>query len=119
MQSVYGTTRYLNGDGALAWAAQGATTSGVAIIMWFSWRSRNPYALKAATLSAAALIATPYVLAYDLAAIAIPVAFLAKDAPSLPRSDQWITIALFILSLSVIPTVGQVPVGLIMLTLYG
>ena len=37
------------------------------------------YALKAATLSTAALIATPYAFAYDVAAIVVPAAFLATD----------------------------------------
>ena len=49
------------------------------------------------TLSAAALIATPYAFAYDLAAIAIPVAFLASDQIrcGLLRGEQTIMIALF------------------------
>jgi hypothetical protein len=59
-------------------------TLAMAIIVWFVWRSRERYALKAAARSAAvrsaaALVATPYAFAYDLAAIAVPVAFLAKD----------------------------------------
>ena len=37
------------------------------------------FSLKAATLSAAALIATPYAFAYDMAAVTIPAAFLASD----------------------------------------
>ena len=47
--------------------------------MSFVWRSPVRYALKAATLSAAALLATPYAFPYDTAAIAIPIAFLARD----------------------------------------
>ena len=37
------------------------------------------FSLKAAILSTAALLASPYAFAYDLAATAIPVAFMAKD----------------------------------------
>jgi hypothetical protein len=79
MQTIYGLVRLLNGSGAAAWMAQGAATIGVAIIVWLVWRSAVRYSLKAATLSAAALIATPHAFAYDMAAIAIPVAFLARD----------------------------------------
>jgi hypothetical protein len=55
------------------------------------------YALKAATLSAAALVATPYAFGYDMAAIAIPVAFLARDQIScgLLKGEQSLLLALF------------------------
>ena len=109
LQSVYGLIRYLKGDPVVAWLAQGDHTSGAAIIVWLVWRSPARYALKAATLSAAALIATPYAFAYDLAAIAVPVAFLAKDqiGYGLLRGEQTILLALFVASLCVFPGAGQ------------
>src|SRR5207237_6815523 len=75
------------------------------------------YGLKAATLSTAGLIATPYALAYDLAAIAVPVAFLASDQIrcGLLRGEQTTIIALFVASLAVIPTTGKAPVGAVIL----
>jgi hypothetical protein len=75
------------------------------------------YALKAATLSAATLIATPYAFAYDLAAIAIPVAFLASDQIrcGLLRGEQTTMITLFVVSLAVFPTAGKAPVGAVIL----
>jgi hypothetical protein len=79
LQSVYGLTRSLHGSTALACAAQGATTLGAGVIVWLVWRSGVRYPLKAATVSAAALLATPYAFAYDLAAIVIPAAFLGAD----------------------------------------
>ena len=54
-------------------------------------------ALKAATLSAAALVATPYAFGYDMAVIAIPVAFIAKDQIEcgLLRGEQTALLILF------------------------
>ena len=92
----------------------------VAVFVWLVWRSPVSYPLKAATLSAAALIVIPRVFAYDMAAIAIPVAFLAKDqmCRGLLKGEQTIALALFVASLSIIPSAGKAPVGaLILLTL--
>ena len=131
LQTVYGLIRDLHGGAAAAWAMQGVATVGVAIIVWLVWRSEVRYALKAATLSAAALIATPYAFAYDLAAIAIPVAFLASDQIrcGLLRGEQTILLALFgtVLVALVIfadrpvgTTFGAVPLGpFVVITLLG
>jgi hypothetical protein len=78
LQTVYGLVRTLHGGSALGWLAQGLTTVGTAVIVWIVWRSRVNYALKAATLSTAALLATPYAFAYDMAALVVPAAFLAS-----------------------------------------
>ena len=79
LQTVYGLIRTLNGGATVAWLGQSVTAVSAALIVRLVWRSQIRYALRAATLSAAALIATPYAFAYDMAAIAIPVAFLVKD----------------------------------------
>lgn len=124
LQSVYGLVRTVRGDAALAWLAQGSTTLASAVVVWVVWRSAVGYPLKAATLSAAALIATPYVFAYDTAAIVIPAAFLARDQLSrgLLRGEKTLWIVLFGLPLAVIvslgdnaggPTFGGTPVSLL------
>jgi hypothetical protein len=117
LQTVYGLALLLHGGAKLAWLAQGVAAAGVGIIVWLVWRSPARYALKAATLSTAALIATPYAFAYDLAAIAIPVAFLATDQIrcGLLRGEQTTLIALFVVSLAVIPAAGKAPVGSVIL----
>jgi arabinofuranan 3-O-arabinosyltransferase len=117
LQSVYGLILVLHGGAALAWLTQGVATAGVAIIVWLVWRSPVHYAQKAATLSTAALMATPYAFAYDLAAIAIPVAFLASDQIrcGLLRGEQTTMITLFVASLAVIPAAGKAPVGAVIL----
>lgn len=79
VQTVYGFVRAFNGGAALAWAAQGCATAGISIAVWLVWRSSARYALKAALLSAATLVATPYGWTHDLTVIVIPIAFLAID----------------------------------------
>jgi arabinofuranan 3-O-arabinosyltransferase len=114
IQTVYGVVRNLNAGAALAWLIQGLTTSGAAIIVWFVWRSPVRYALKAATLAAAALIATPYAFAYDMAAIAVPAAFLAKDQMhhGFLRGEQAVLTGLFGASLAVLVAFGDRPGGI-------
>jgi hypothetical protein len=111
IQTVYGMVRALHAGAPLAWLAQGITTAGAAIIVWLVWRSPFRYALKAATLAAATLIATPYAFAYDMAAIAIPIAFLAKDQMrhGLLRGEQAILIGLFGATLALLVAFGDRP----------
>ncbi len=47
----------------------------VAIVSWI-WLRPVSYSVKAVALSTGTLLMTPYLLMYDLAAIAVPVAFL-------------------------------------------
>jgi arabinofuranan 3-O-arabinosyltransferase len=117
LQTVYGLILVLHGGPALAWLTQSVATAGAGVVVWLVWRSPVRYALKAATLSAGALVATPYAFAYDLAAIAIPVAFLASDQIEwgLLRGEQTTLIALFVVSLAVIPAAGEAPVGAVIL----
>lgn len=113
IQTVYGLIRALHGGAAVAWFAQGVTAMGVVIIVYLVWRSSVRYPLKAAALSAAALIATPYAFATDLAAIAIPVAFLASDQMrfGLVRGEQTIMIAAFVACFVILATSGSTPLG--------
>jgi hypothetical protein len=114
LQSTYGFIRSLHSGATLAWLAQAAMTCSIAVMMWLVWRAEIRYSLKAATLSCAALIATPYAFAYDLAAIAIPMAFLARDQISYGflRGEQAIAVALFGASLAVLITLGDRPGGI-------
>jgi hypothetical protein len=113
--TAYGSIRYLGGGAALAWAAQAMVTSGIAAIVWLIWRAPVRYPLKAATLSAGMLLATPYALAHDMAAIAVTVAFLARDQidQGLLKAEQTTLLALFAASFAVFPTVGRLPLGLV------
>ena len=97
LQTVYGLIRAFHGGAVFAGLLQAATTVGLALIVWRVWRSPVRYPLKAATLSAAALIATPYAFSYDMAALAVPVAFLAQDQlrHGLLRGEQAALLAVF------------------------
>ena len=54
------------------------TLALAAALVWL-WRSAAPFALKAAALCIAAILATPYSLDYDLMVLAPAIAFLAAD----------------------------------------
>ena len=97
LQTMYGLSRNLHVTADAAWLIQGLTTLAAAVIIWILWQSPVRYPLKAATLSAAALIATPYAFAYDMAALAIPIAFLVKDQIDygMLKGEQTIMLALF------------------------
>ncbi len=109
LQTAYGLIRSLHGSAHLAWLVQGLVTLGGAVTVWLIWRSRVCYELKAAILSAAALLATPYAFAYDMAAIVIPAAFLATDQLNrgLLQGEKTMWIVLFGAPLAVLVTLGD------------
>jgi hypothetical protein len=77
IQSVFSWVRMWGGSVPLAYAVQTVTTVAVACVLAWLWRSRVDFALKAAALALAALLATPYSLDYDLMVLAPAIAFLA------------------------------------------
>ena len=77
IQSVYAALRQLGVPGTLANAAQMATTLLVAAALVALWRSAAAFELKAAALLIGCVLATPYVLDYDLMVLAPAIAFLA------------------------------------------
>jgi hypothetical protein len=110
-QTFYGLVRHMHGGAALAWLVQGCVTIGLAVVVWQVWRSPTRYALKAALLSAAILIATPYAYAYDMAAIVIPIAFLAADQIrcGLLKGEQTTLLVLFAAGLAAIANFHHLP----------
>jgi hypothetical protein len=78
LQSFYGLVRGAGGGATLAWTVQGIAALACAAIVARLWLGRTPYALKAAALATAALIATPYLYIYDLVILVIPVAYLIR-----------------------------------------
>jgi len=96
-QSIFGLIRALGDGVSLAWLAQGLAITSMGVVVSLVWRSPVRYTLKAATLSAASLVATPYAFGYDMAAIAIPVAFLARDQMQcgLLRGEQTLLLTVF------------------------
>lgn len=76
IQSVFSAVRLFGGTVALAYAAQAVTLALAAWLLVGVWRNRAAFALKAATLIAASMLATPYLLDYDLMIAAPAIAFL-------------------------------------------
>jgi Glycosyltransferase family 87 len=113
IQTVYGLVRTLHGGPRVAWLAQACAAAGAAIVVWIVWRSSARCALKAALLSAATLIATPYGWPYDFVAIAIPIAFLVREQIDcgLLRGEQTILLALFVGAVTIILWSGDLPLG--------
>jgi hypothetical protein len=82
MQSVLTLVRFAGGGMTLAWVAHGmAACAAMGFVCWL-WLRPVRYELKAAALSAAALLATPYLFQYDLVVLSVPVAFLLRDGRS-------------------------------------
>jgi hypothetical protein len=78
LQSLFGLVRMLGGGEVLAWQLQAACAGLLAVAVMLLWHSSVAFELKAAALSCAALLATPYLYIYDLVALTIPVAFLLR-----------------------------------------
>ena len=79
LQSVYGLFQWIGFGAPVAWSAQVISALTVVVLVAIQWHKPTPYPLKAALLCAAALLASPYVLAYDLCVLTIAAAFLVKD----------------------------------------
>lgn len=80
IQSVFAAVRLLGGPVLLAYAAQAMVFAlSAAAVVWL-WRSRRAFALKAAILIAGSMLATPYLLDYDLMIAAPAIAFLVAHA---------------------------------------
>ena len=78
IQSIFSAVRMWGGGVDLAYMAQGALALGVAAGLIWLWRSEAAVDLKASALAVAALIATPYVLDYDLMILAVAIAFYVR-----------------------------------------
>jgi len=79
IQSVFSWVRMWGGGIPLAYALQGAVTLLIAAALAWLWRSQVAFPLKAAALAIGSVLATPYVLDYDLMLLAPAIAYLALD----------------------------------------
>jgi len=79
IQSVFSWARMWGAPVPLAYAVQGAVTLSVGAALIWLWRSPASFALKAAALCLATILATPYSLDYDLMVLAPAIAFLTVD----------------------------------------
>ena len=77
IQSVFSALRMWGVPVSAAYAAQAALVVALACAVAWLWRSKAAFELKAAGLLTASLAATPYLLDYDLVALAPAIAFMA------------------------------------------
>lgn len=80
LQSIYGLAREVGTPATAAWAMQALVSAVAAAAVVIVWKSRTaPFELKAALLPVAILLATPYVLYYDVPMLAVAGAFLFRQ----------------------------------------
>ncbi|MDA9397737.1 glycosyltransferase family 87 protein [Bradyrhizobium sp. CCBAU 45389] len=78
LMSLYSLVRHFGGTEQLAWALQLILVVSTTLVLVLMWRSRVPYGLKAAALSAGTLLVTPYIAIYDMLILTISIAFLFR-----------------------------------------
>ncbi|MBG6174081.1 hypothetical protein IWQ55_001668 [Labrenzia sp. EL_208] len=117
MASVYASVRLIGLDALPAYAVQGAASLAALWVVWKVWGSDEAFGLKAAVLVSAGFFATPYVLPYDLAALAVAIAFLVQATNGKQAFPyMWTLVALAVLlsaSSRYIGAVSGVPLGLV------
>src|SRR6267154_6100580 len=124
IQSVFSAVRNWGGNLATAYAAQGALALLLAASLAWLWHSEAAFELKAAALAAGSLLATPYVLDYDLVVLAVAIVFLARHGLKHGFRDFEISLLAAawlapLLSRAIAGATG-IPLGLIvLLALYG
>ncbi len=123
IQSIFSAVRMGGGSISAAYAAQATLALAVALSLVWLWRSRAADDLKAAALACACLLATPYVLDYDLVVLAVAIAFFARHGLAHGFRDYEISVLALVwitplIARSVAGAIG-LPLGLIaMLALY-
>jgi alpha-1,2-mannosyltransferase len=79
LQSVFSWVRMWGGPVPVAYVVQGTMIVAVGACLVWLWRSEAAYPLKAAALTIAVILGTPYSLDYDLMVLAPAIAFLVAD----------------------------------------
>ena len=78
IQSIFSAARMWGASVPTAYAVQGLLLAILAASLAWLWRSDAAFEFKAAALAVGSLLATPYVLDYDLVVLAIAIAFFAR-----------------------------------------
>ena len=76
IQSIFSAVRMLGGSVNEAYLVQGVATALVLAAVFWLWRSKADFRLKAAALMVASLLTTPYCLDYDLMLLGPALAFM-------------------------------------------
>jgi hypothetical protein len=124
IQSIFSAARSWGADLPTAYTLQFLLALALATSLIWLWRSEAASELKAAALATACLLATPYVLDYDLVVLAVAIAFVARHG--LARGFLSFEISLLAAAWIVplltraVAGVSGIPLGLlVVLALYG
>ena len=123
IQSAFSAARNWGADVKTAYAIQLALGVMLAATLAWLWRSDAALELKASALATASLLATPYVLDYDLVVLAVSIAFLTRHGLKSGFRDYDISL---LAAAWIVPLISRglagatgIPLGLIvMLALY-
>jgi hypothetical protein len=123
IQSAFSAARNWGAGVHAAYAIQIALGLSLAASLAWLWRSEAAFELKASALATASLLATPYVLDYDMVVLAVAIAFFARHGQKCGFRDYEISAlaAAFIVPLVSRGLAGAtaIPAGLVvMLALY-
>ncbi len=105
ISSFFAFARLLGAPVAIAYAVHGTIAAMVVLIVAWVWLRSRDNDLRCCTLLAGSLLATPYVLNYDLAWLALPIAWFSRYALRvgwLP-GEREILAALWVLPLAMAP----------------
>lgn len=122
IQSLFSAVRMWGGGIDAAYAAQAALALSLAASIVWLWRSQAAFELKAAALAVASLLATPYVLDYDLVVLAIAIAFFVRHG--LTRGFHAYEISLLALAWAApfltrsVAGLSGIPLGLIVMLVF-
>jgi hypothetical protein len=78
IQSIFSAVRMWGGIIPIAYAVQFSLAATLAATLAWLWHSDAAFELKAAALAVASLLATPYVLDYDLVVLGLAIAYLVR-----------------------------------------
>jgi hypothetical protein len=124
IQSIFSAARNWGADVKTAYAIQTALAVMLAASLAWLWHGHAAFELKASALATASLLATPYVLDYDLVVSAVAIAFFVRHGFARGFRDYEISL---LASAWIVPLLSRgvagatgIPLGLIvMLALYG
>lgn len=123
-QSIFSAARNFGANVPTAYAIQGALALFLAASLAWLWHCHAAFELKAAALALGSLLATPYMLDYDLVVLAVAIAFFARHGCQRGFREYEISLLAAswlvpLLSRSIAGATG-IPLGLVvLLTFYG
>jgi glycosyl transferase family 87 len=116
LDSVYGLLHRAGAGAWLAGAGQLAVALSLALAVCAVWARPIPYALKAAMLAIGSLLASPYLLRYDLCILSIGVAFLVSDglARGFLAGERILTLVCLLVTFFILAPVGPIICGVLL-----